>query len=238
MGQTIIYIDPSRRNEQAKKVFRLEDCSPNVLKHIPLFKAKAKQAIIKLSPLVDINYCLTHIEYLTDVHIVTVNNEVKELLLVLDFYPKETKQSIHVVNLNTDQETICFTTDALNLQQEYSKVQAYLYEPHPGLMKSGAFGWLCKTYNLKAIAQHSHLFTSNTEIRFPGRVFRVESVIQPNKKSILKAIDGRKAIVACRNYPLKPEQVKKKYGMIDGSNFYVFFTTTFEDRKIVIVCKK
>jgi len=234
----LLYIDPSRRDKQAKKVFRLEDCSPNVLEHMNLFKAKAKRAIIKLSPLVDIDYCLTHVDYLSDIHIVSVKNEVKELLLVLDFNRNETKPRIHVVNLDTNQEKVCFKTDAFKLQQAYSDVKKFLYEPHPGLMKSGAYGWICQNYKVKALAQHSHLFTSDEEIQFPGRRFQVNAVLSPNKKSILKAIGGRQANVSCRNYPLKPEQVKKKYGMIDGSNLYVFFTTSFENQKIVIVCKK
>lgn len=234
----VIFIDPSRRDEHAKKVFRLEDCSPNVLKHMNLFRSKAKRAILKLSPLVDINYCLTHISNLSEIHIVTLKNEVKELLLVLDFQQEMSDQCIHVVNLDTDQDAVQFSTEACQLQQKFSAVKAYLYEPHPGLMKSGAYGWLCQHYNLTAIAQHSHLFTSDEVVDFPGRHFEVIEVLSPNKKQILKAINGKKANVSCRNYPLKPEQVKKKYGMIDGGNLYVFFTTSFENQKIVIVCKK
>ena len=105
-------------------------------------------------------------------------------------------------------------------------------------MKSGAFGYLCHRFKVKAIAKHSHLFTSDVAINFPGRGFIIQDVVTPNKKNILKAIGGRRANVSCRNYPLKPEQLKKKYGMIDGSDVYVFFTTTQENEKIVIVCKK
>jgi len=234
----VVFIDPSRRDQNAKKVFRLEDSLPNILEHINLFKTKAKRAIIKLSPLVDIDYCLSHVDCISTIHVVAHRNEVKELLLVLDFKASPHTQTVHVVNLQTDHEPVCFSTDELQLQQQFSQVQTYLYEPHAGLMKSGAFGWLCKTFQLKAIAQDSHLFTLNADIQFPGRSFKVLHVLSPHKKSILKAISGRKANVSCRNYPLKPEQVKKKYGMIDGSNLYVFFTTTFENQKIVIVCKK
>ncbi len=234
----LIYIDPSRRNKQSKKVFRLEDCSPNIIEHAQLIKSKSKRAIIKLSPLVDIDYCLSNVENIAEIHIISVKNEVKELVLILNFVEATDEVKITTVNLNTSHEAVQFSVEDLQLQQEFSEVKRYLYEPHPGLMKSGAFGFICKIFNLKALSINSHLFTSDEIIKFPGRCFEVLKTLSPNKKEIKKAIPDLKANISCRNYPLKPEQVKKKYGMIDGSNLYVFFTTDMGNKKVVLICKK
>jgi 16S rRNA G966 N2-methylase RsmD len=234
----VIFVDPSRRDEHLRKVFRLEECSPNLIEHFSLIKSKTKRAIVKLSPLVDVDYCLNHIKHLSEIHIVAVKNEVKELLLVLDFSAKENDVRFHVVNLETNHQKVEFSVEALKLQQDISTPDKYLYEPHSGLMKSGAFGFISEQFQIKAIAQHTHLFTSTHLIDFPGRRFEIIKIVKPNKKEIRKTIGTLKANISCRNFPLKPEQVKKKFGMIDGGMFYVFFTTDNENKKIVIICKK
>ena len=233
-----IYIDPSRRNQQHKKVFRLEDCTPNILEHLELFKSKTKCLMLKTSPLLDLNLCIRQIKYISNIHIVALKNEVKELLLIINFETAERSPKIKAVNLETQQADFEADFDLLAIEQDLSEPQNYLYEPNPAIMKSGLFGELCRQYKVKAIAQQSHLFTSKKQIDFPGRGFKIDQCISPKKAKLKQVIPNFKANISCRNYPLKPYEIKKKYGLKDGGDLYIFFTTNHKNKKIVLICHK
>ena len=233
-----IFIDPARRDKHNHKVFRLEDCLPNVLEYLDLFKSKTKRLLLKSSPLLDFHLCIKQIPQITEVHIVAINNEVKELLLVIDFEKPEKSPTIQAVNLQSFQQNFVVDYNKKEVQQSFSEPKSYLYEPNSAIMKSGFFGELCQQYKLKAIAQHSHLMTSDHLIDFPGRRFEIKKVITPQEKLLKKHLPDLKANVSCRNYPLKPNQIKAKYGIKDGGENYLFFTTNDKNQKIVLFCNK
>jgi 16S rRNA G966 N2-methylase RsmD len=233
-----IYIDPARRDEHNNKVFKLEECTPNVLELLELFKAKASKLLIKTSPLIDINYCASTLPNIKSIHIVSVKNEVKEVLIEIDFNLTSNNPKIIAINLDTHHPVFSATLDEKSLKQNFDLPQSYLYEPNASLMKSGFYGKICEKYNLIALAKNTHLFTSNEIIDFPGRRFKIQTVISPNKKLIKKYINDKKANISTRNYPLKPEQIKKKYGLNDGGSKFVFFTSNYRNDKILIICSK
>ena len=233
-----IYIDPARRDEQNSKVFRFEDCQPDVLEHMNLFKSKASKLMIKASPLLDINQSLELLPHVESVHVISVKNETKELLLIINFEKTTTNPTINAVNLATEQNSFSAKySDRLKVQT-FSLPQRFLYEPNASIMKSGFFGNICEEYSLSALHPNSHLFTSSQNIEFPGRKFKIIKTLQPKKKLINKHLKDKKANISTRNYPLKPEQIKKKYGISDGGSLFVFFTTNLKNEKIALICKK
>lgn len=233
-----IYVDPARRDHFNNKVFRLEDCTPNILEHINLFKTKSNKMMLKISPLFDINLSLKQLPDISEVYIIALKNEVKELLLIFDFKAEHLKTKILAINLGTDHEIFSNYCEDLRLTQELSLPSKYLYEPNAAIMKSGFFGVLCKTYDVAALGTNSHLFTSEKLVNFPGRRFKINKVISPNKKEINKQLPSKQANISTRNYPLKPEQIKKKYKLKDGGSNFVFFTENFNKEKITLICKK
>lgn len=233
-----VYLDPARRDKNGQKVTRLEDSTPNVLEHLELLKSKSKCLLLKTSPLLDINLCIKQIPSLKEVHIVAVKNEVKELLFIIDFDHTKKNPTVHAVNLQSPQDNFRSSYNKKDTQQLYTDPQTYLYEPNAALMKSGFFGEIGQQYKLKALAKHTHLFTSKTLIEFPGRRFKIKQVISPQKKLIKKLIPDLKANVSSRNYPIKPDQIKNKYGIKDGGQDYLFFTTNHKNKKIVLFCHK
>jgi len=234
----LIYLDPARRNKNKSKVYRLEDCTPNVLEHLEFLKFRASRILLKVSPLLDINYCIETLPNVESLHIVSVKNEVKELLISINFEINQENPVIIATNLKSSHHIFkAFYSDKDTLQ-DLSLPQKYIYEPNASLMKMGFFGEICKRFNLKALHANSHLFTSDEHIEFPGRTFNVLDIISPKKQLLRKIIKNNKANVATRNYPLKPQDVKKKYGLIDGGSLFVFFTTNLKNDKIVLICNK
>lgn len=233
-----IYIDPARRDEHNKKVFRFEQCTPDITEHFDLLKAKAHKLLIKASPLIDLDYCISVLSAVKCIHIVSLKNEVKEILIEIDFNYQSVDPLIIAVNLETKQAPFYAQMKDKSIPQQFNSPQCFLYEPHAGLMKSGFFGKICMDYQVEALAEHSHLFTSNEKVDFPGRRFEILKVITPKKALLKKHLTDSKANIAIRNYPLKPEQIKKKYGLHDGGSKFVFFTSHGKNEKIVIICSK
>ncbi len=234
----LIYVDPTRRDKHQKKVYRLEDSTPNILEYLDLFQSKSSRILIKTSPLIDLKYCLNKIILITEIHIVAFKNEVKEVLILIDFNSAEKIPVLKAVNLETHQNNFQGQLTLLDKSPEISEPQAYLYEPNAAIMKSGLFGELSIQFNLTALAKNTHLFTSNDLINFPGRRFKIKSIVLPKKKDLKKHIPHLKANVSSRNYPLKPEQIKAKYQIQDGGDCYAFFASDFKNQKIVLICRK
>ncbi|MBO3116822.1 class I SAM-dependent methyltransferase [Winogradskyella sp. DF17] len=233
-----IYIDPSRRDDTKKKVFLLSDCTPNVKTFQGLFLKYAKHVMIKTSPLLDIKATQNDLKQIKELHIVAVNNEVKELLWVLE---RDCKSDfiIKTVNLtkqNKQEFDFKFKDESYALV-EYTKPLSYLYEPNAAILKAGAFNSVSSLLDVSKLHKHSHIYTSDILIEFPGRRFKIEKVIHFNKKVFAKERIG-KANVTTRNFPLSVGDIRKKLKIKDGGNIYLFFTTNMSDEKIILICSK
>ncbi|PQV50260.1 putative methyltransferase [Jejuia pallidilutea] len=232
-----IYVDPSRRHDSKGKVFFLGDCLPNIPKHLELLFSRSKNVMIKTSPLLDISAGINELEYVKTIHIIAVNNEVKELLWILEKGYSE-HILIKTTNINTDKRE-CFSIqlENENYTAPYSKPLTYLYEPNAAILKSGAFQEVSKQLNVFKLHQHSHLYTNEQLVYFPGRIFIIENVVPYNKKEI-KALGLKKANITTRNFPETVKNIRKKFKINDGGETYLFFTTDLNNNKIIIEAKK
>ncbi len=232
-----IYIDPSRRHDSKGKVFFLKDCLPNVPEHIDTLFQASKNILIKTSPLLDISVGINELKYVKTIHIIAVNNEVKELLWVLEHDFKGTIK-IETANIKTDLiEHFGFNFASINDDLEYNLPQSYLYEPNSAILKSGGFEEIAHQLDVNKIHQHSHLYTNDNLIDFPGRTFKIETVLPYNKKEF-KKLNVLKANITTRNFPETVQTIRKKLKIKDGGNIYLFFTTDKTNSKIIIVCHK
>ncbi|MBE7660387.1 class I SAM-dependent methyltransferase [Tenacibaculum finnmarkense] len=233
-----IYIDPSRRDDVKGKVFLLKDCLPNVPENIDFLFTKSDVILIKNSPMLDIKATLNELKFVKEIHVVAVNNEVKELLFLLN---SKSNQSIEIktVNLlrNSTQEFSFLANE--KHKTTYSNPLDYLYEPNAAILKSGGFNEVSKAYNIAKLQQHSHLYTSKEIlVDFPGRVFKVIAVYPYNKKKIKKELTMLKANITTRNFPKTVAQIRAETKLKDGGDVYLFFTTNNSNERIVIQCSK
>ena len=234
----VIYLDPARRDKHGGKVFRLEDCEPNVVEILPALRSKAKLIIIKLSPMLDISQALHSLEGTWDVHIVAVKNEVKEVLLVsgLDRYPpvtttegyrRDNEGMVYATNMLTTSDTpVGFSfsrSEEREAQCEYYdgsreeliSAGAYVYEPNAAIIKAGAFKLVAQRYGLCKMAPNTHLYLSKELVEdFPGRVWQI---IESN----MKDAKNTQASILTRNYPLTPEQLRKKLKIKDSDTLTI-----------------
>jgi len=233
-----IYIDPSRRHTSKGKVFFLEDCLPNVPKHLDALFYKSRNVLLKTSPLLDIRSGLRSLKYVKEVHVVAVQNEVKELLWVLE-RDINCPVIIYAVNLMKDQSVeFSFVLEEENKNiPVFSLPQKYLYEPNASILKSGGFCSIATTYEVHKLHANTHLYTSDKKIKFPGRRFEVVSVL-PYQKKIMKREKIVKANITTRNFTESVADIRKKFKIKDGGDCYLFFTTNCNQDKIVLVCNK
>lgn len=234
-----IYIDPSRRHDSKGKVFYLSDCLPNVPEHLDVLFKYSKKILIKASPMLDISIGLKELQYTKAIHIVAVNNEVKELLFVLEKdYNAEVE--ITTINIKKDEaQTFNFLLKKeLDAISSYSIPKSYLYEPNAALMKSGAFKLISEHLNVDKLHQHTHLYTSDELISFPGRRFVIKETLDYNKKVLKKKFSNQKLNVSTRNFPEGISQLKKQFKIKDGGQLYVFFITNSDYKKMVLMCEK
>lgn len=233
-----LYIDPSRRDIIKGKVFRLSDCSPDVTNHLDLFFSQADNLLIKTSPLLDISKGVSELRNVYKIHVVAVNNEVKELLWVLkNGHLGEIE--ITTVNLQKSQEQkFVFNPSAETLLiSDLSTPRTYLYEPNAAIMKSGGFKSVGEQFKLEKLHPNTHLYTSDDLVDFPGRRFRIESVLPYSTKEMKKLRIG-KANITTRNFPESVANIRKKHNIPDGGSAYLFFTTNMDGKKIVILATK
>jgi len=234
-----IYIDPSRRSDIKGKVFLLKDCLPNVPDHLNELFKKSTNVLIKTSPLLDISSGLSELKHVKTIHIVALNNEVKELLWHLEEnYTGETE--IKTVNLKKDKEIHFdfYLNEESTTFASYSEPLTYLFEPNAAILKSGAFNIIATKLGITKLHQHSHLYTNDTLINFPGRQFKITKQLPYNKKAFKKAFKEQKANITTRNFPEKVDVIRKKLNLKDGGENYLFFTTDLKNQKIVLVCEK
>ena len=232
-----IYIDPSRRNDIKGKVFLLKDCLPNVPENIDFLFSKSNQILIKNSPILDISSAISELKFVKEIHIVAIQNEVKELLFLLE---KDYLSSIKIKTVNIQKENT--QSFEFNYQEEvaseYSEPLTYLYEPNSAILKSGGFHQISHQLKVFKLQQHSHLYTSNELLEFPGRVFKIENVVPYHKKKLKKFLTDDKANITIRNFPKTVEQIRKETKIKDGGNSYLFFTTLNTSEFVVVICKK
>ena len=233
-----IYIDPSRRNDAKGKVFMLKDCLPNVPANLDLYFEKSDAILIKTAPLLDLAAGLSELQNVKTIHIVALENEVKELLWELH-KNYSGAISIKTVNLIKDKtDTFEFELNAEATEANYSLPKRYLYEPNSAIMKSGGFNEISSQYQLDKLHKHSHLYTSNELIDFPGRIFEIKHVIPYTKKEIKIHLENSKHNLTTRNFPETVENIRKKWKIKDGGDSYCFFTTDMNNDKIVLLCNK
>jgi len=232
-----IYADPSRRNDAKGKVFLLADCLPNIPENLDLLFQKTDNMLLKVSPILDITSAVNELQFIKEIHVVAVDNEVKELLFLLE---KNYTKNIQVKTINIA-KTITQKFD-FNLNEHsnvtFSEPKKYIYEPNAAILKSGAFLQVSEKLTIAKLHHNSHLYTSNHLMDFPGRRFEIKHCISYNKKQLLQLIPSKKANIATRNFPETVAQIRKKTGLKDGGNQYLFFTTDFNNKHVVLICVK
>jgi 16S rRNA G966 N2-methylase RsmD len=232
-----IYIDPSRRNDHKEKVFLLKDCLPDVPKQLDFLLTKTNQIIIKISPILDITSTIKELKFVSEIHIVAVQNEVKELLFLVN---KNVAKEIKIITINilSDKNQQFEFYSNSQITANYEMPLSYLYEPNAAILKSGAFHQIAAEFNLFKLHKHSHLYTSNSLIDFPGRRFKIEQVLKYDKKILKKMIPENKANITIRNFPKTVAQIRKETSLKDGGKSYLFFTTDMKNNHICLLTKK
>lgn len=246
-----LFIDPARRNEHGGKTVAIADCEPDVAALEELLLSKARQVIIKLSPMLDLTLALKDMKHVSEAHIVSVNNECKELLLILD---REAETNVKTAQMNSYIPIICVNLTSHGVQRfvftreeeqasECSYVDqtsSYLYEPNASLLKAGAFRCLAKRYGLQKLHPNSHLYTSESLVTdFPGRIFRIEATGTFNKKDTKALLsDIKKANITVRNFPASVAELRKRIKLAEGGDTYLFATTLADEQKVLIRCTK
>ena len=242
LGLKIIFIDPARRDDAGNKVVSLKDCTPDVTVLQEEMLSKADYVIIKLSPMLDWHRAISELSHVREVHIISVNNECKELLLVLS--ARNMGENLRIYCINDAQSFVC---DELDMESSQVKIapstleeMQYLYEPNASLMKAGCFGVLSGRYDARMLSKNSHLFVSREPIAaFPGRSFRIIAVSSFNKKELKRHLSGiTKANIATRNFPLSVAELRKRLKLKDGGETYIFATTLSDESHVLMITEK
>lgn len=239
-----IFLDPARRDSCGGKTVALADCEPNVIEMEPLLISKAKTVMIKLSPMLDITSALHDLKYISQIHLVSVQNECKEMLLILKSEQNNQPVEIHCEQLiNKD----CSNHFAFTVEEERNStnkladsILEYLYEPDVTLLKAGAYRILSSRFPVYKLHINSHLFTSSQYLPdFPGRHFQVVGVSGFAKKEIRHFLEGvDKANLTVRNFPSTVADLRKRLKLKEGGELYIFATTLWNDEKVLIKCIK
>jgi 16S rRNA G966 N2-methylase RsmD len=236
----LVYIDPSRRDKQARKVFRLADCTPDITAlQNEIFK-KSNFLLVKTSPLLDIQQGLRELRFVRSVYVVSVENECKELLFLAE---KNYLGMVQIEAIDLATSGVARSTFNFSAEEEreaipvWSEPLAYLYEPNTSIMKAGAFKLIGVRYHLSKLSNNTHLYTSEKLIRdFPGRIFCIES-LNPTQKELHELLPTKQANVLTRNYPLRAEELKKKLKVRDGGDKYLIGFSS-EKKKYLALCSR
>lgn len=241
LGLKLIFIDPARRDDAGNKVVSLKDCTPDVTLLQEEMLSKADYVIIKLSPMLDWHRAVSELNCVKEVHIISVNNECKELLLVLS---ARNMGNLRIYCINDAQSFVC---DEMDMEESSVKIapstleeMQYLYEPNASLMKAGCFSVLSERYGARMLSKNSHLFVSQAPIEaFPGRSFRIIAVSSFNKKELKRHLSGiTKANIATRNFPLSVAELRKRLKLKDGGEIYIFATTLSDESHVLMITEK
>ncbi|MGM0635845.1 MAG: THUMP-like domain-containing protein [Bacteroidota bacterium] len=240
-----IYIDPARRNEHQQKVFLLEDCAPNVVELQSFFLEKTTGFLVKTSPLLDLKLGLSQLKNCVEIHVVAVKNEVKELLWKIEKKPQQQPVVIKCINFLAYHEAANHQYFEGDFQQEktveteLSLPQKYLYEPNAAILKSGLFKSVGKQFNLKKLHLHTHLFTSEELVKdFPGKVFEISESLSYQPKKLKKLLKNNYFNVISRNFHTSVRNLIDKFGIREGGEDFLIFTTTSTNKKTCLIGKK
>ena len=250
-----LFLDPARRDGHGGKTVAIADCEPDVSALEDLLVEKAKTVMVKLSPMLDLSLALKTLKHVREVHVVSVNNECKELLLILRKSSVSSEVLIHCEHFVNNYVYACvqsvynsvLQSFVFSQEQEHAsdcplatEVGTYLYEPNASILKAGAYRSLTQTYEVKKLHTSSHLYTSAHFIEdFPGRRFRVEAVSGFGKKELKTFLQGmEKANLTIRNFPSSVADLRKRLKLKEGGEHYVFATTLADESKVLIRCKK
>jgi len=229
-----IYVDPARRAEKGK-VFMLKDCTPDIASNLDALLEKSSRIIVKTAPLLDISAGLSELKQVSEIHIVSVKNECKELLWIIDKAYNDDTRIIAVTLNNGIEKDFSFYRSASNGSIQFIdhlNTGDYLYEPDAALLKSGAFNLIGTTYNLLKLHPQTQLFSSTIVNQdFPGRIFKIEVILTT---AALKKQENLKGNVIVRNYPAKPEDLVKKYKIKADQNQFLIFTKVGNGENIVV----
>ena len=239
----LIFLDPARRDDHGARTYGIADCTPNVLELRDELFEKADRVMLKLSPMLDWRKAVEDLGHVNEVHIVSVDNECKELLLILS---KE-KKPLKLLCVNNDQVFEGDQGDWLN-ERSIAEIrvpvpmssQAYLFEPNASIMKAGCFTLLEQRFNVSQLDKNSHLFVSDKDCSdFPGRRFTIEKTTSMNKRELKTALAGiDKANITVRNFPLSVAELRKRLKLKDGGNLYLFATTLADGQHQLFLCRK
>ena len=238
-----LFLDPARRDGYGGKTVAISDCEPDVSTLEDLLVEKAKTVMVKLSPMLDLSLALKTLKNVREVHVVSVNNECKELLLILQKQSISSDVSIHCEHIVNDlHQHFVFTQEQERISDcpLTSQVEAYLYEPNASILKAGAYRSLTQSYKVRKLHTSSHLYTSSHFIEdFPGRRFHVEAVSGFGKKDLKTFLQGmEKANLTIRNFPSSVAELRKRLKLKEGGEDYIFATTLADESKVLIKCKK
>lgn len=241
LGLKLIFIDPARRDDAGNKVVSLKDCTPDVTLLQEEMLSKADYVIIKLSPMLDWHRAVSELNCVQEVHIISVNNECKELLLVLS---ARNMGNLRIYCVNDAQSFVCEESDmessSVKIAPFTLEEMQYLYEPNASLMKAGCFSVLSERYGARMLSKNSHLFVSREPIAvFPGRSFRIIAISSFNKKELKRHLSGiTKANIATRNFPLSVAELRKRLKLKDGGETYIFATTLSDESHVLVLTEK
>ena len=268
LGLKLIFIDPARRDDAGNKVVSLKDCTPDVTVLQEEMLSKADYVIIKLSPMLDWHRAVSELSHVREVHIISVNNECKELLLVLSARNMDEMEAssadgvggteeaegtdgavkyagkLRIYCVNDAQSFVCdesdMETSSVKIAPSTLEEMQYLYEPNASLMKAGCFGVLSGRYDARMLSKNSHLFVSQAPIEaFPGRSFRIIAISSFNKKELKRHLSGiTKANIATRNFPRSVAELRKRLKLKDGGETYIFATTLSNESHVLVITEK
>ena len=235
---SMIFMDPARRDHHGARTYGISDCTPNVLEIKDELLQKADVVMLKLSPMLDWHKAISDLgeQYIKEVHIVSVQNECKELLIVMQQQPAE-PPTVYCVN---DDSVFSYHPSSISSNHiSHHSSLIYLYEPNASIMKAGCFAEIEQAFEVSQLAPNSHLFASDQAIEyFPGRKFRVTAVTSMNKQELKQALkDIRQANIAIRNFPMSVADLRKRLKLSEGGNDYIFATTLTEGKKVLIICQ-
>ncbi len=247
----LLFIDPARRDEHGGRTYGIADCTPNVLEMLDEMLEKADRVMIKLSPMLDWRKAVADLGKVNEVHIISVDNECKELLLAVNSEERgknSASPSLRVVcvNLLSDGNKECFEFDGYHASPSSSAFHfspfdsRFLYEPNASIMKAGCFGLLEQRFGVMQLDKNSHLFVSDKEvIGFPGREFLIEKRTSMNKRELKAALaDIDKANITVRNFPMSVAELRKRLKLKEGGEVYIFATTIANEGHQLLVCRK
>ncbi|WDF45168.1 class I SAM-dependent methyltransferase [Chryseobacterium sp. KACC 21268] len=228
----VVYLDPARRDQNNKKKFLLEDLSPNFLEIEEQLNSISNRIIVKFSPLIDISYLVSELQNINEIKIIAVRNEVKELVLIIDnklCTANRQPTTISCVNLESDEPEFSFyINEEKSATSEFSETLKFIYIPNNSILKAGAFNIISEKFGLKKLHPNTHFYTSEHKIEnFPGRILEVEKI---DGKDLKK---NDQFNIISKNYPLKPDEIKKKYKLKDGGNRYLIFTQSINGKEIL-----